>query len=74
MTFRPMGDGHNGTTSYRKEVIQVPYCYNRLLHEVGRSRANNDNHRNQDYQHTTEDRSLQVWHFKRNHIRQWEAV
>lgn len=44
MAFRSMGSRHHGTLSNGNVTTQVPYCWDWLLHQIGRSRTTGNHH------------------------------
>ena len=74
LAIRAMGTRHHGTIPHRKTPTQVSRRCDRLLHQMGGSRATSNHHREERSELRMEGSDLQVWDPVGAHIRQRETI
>ena len=62
------------TSSCRTKATEIPSCWNRLFHQVGRSRTTHYDHRKEHKRVRVEGNHMQVWNPQDFHIWQWKTV
>ena len=71
---RLMGNWYYGSIPFREETTQILNRGNWLLQKMGRSRASDDDNREQSHKLCLEKHHLQVWSPMCHNIRQWKTV
>lgn len=68
LAFHPMGNRHNGSTTYKEKTDEIPSSGNWLLHKIGRSKTTTNNYKRKDPTVFLEKHNLQVWNSRHHYF------